>query len=162
MTSVDSSNNIGGASWKNLTPLTGTPAPKSAVPASTPEAAPASIGDRVEVSGTPEAAPQSTPRPLHEKMLVVDGNTVKADTKPQVPVSLLADDTSLGLIGTAGGAGSSHPTTGLGILAQLDETSGVRAIDNGSSNNRFGDLHLVGVNNAAQYLGNPQAMYLGI
>ena len=76
-------------------------------------------------------------------------------------MSLFADDDSMNLMGV-GNTGAAHPTTGLGVLAQLDEASAVRAVDNGGSNSRFADLHLVGVNNAGQFLNNPGAMYLGI
>jgi hypothetical protein len=158
MTSVDSSNMIGGASWNNLTPLTGTPAQKPAVaPASTPESAPASIGDGVELSAGATATPAA---PSFAPQAETPAAAPRAEIAPsQVPVSLLADDATVGLVGSAGGASSAHPTSGLGVLAQLDE---VRAIDNGTGTNRFADFHLVGVNNAAQFLGNPNAMYLGI
>lgn len=157
---MDSSNSIGGASWKNLTPLTGMPAHKPAAPAApAADASPAPLGDRIDVSAAPAAPAQAAAAPAAP----AQAPAARAEITPStVPMSLLADDDSLNLLGVNSGAAGAHPSTSLGVLAQLDETSAIRAVDNGGSNNRFADLHLVGVGNAGQFLGNPGAMYLGI
>lgn len=157
---MDSSNSIGGASWKNLTPLTGTPAQRPSVaPIGQSDMSPAPVGDRIDVSAAPAApatsAPAAAPTPAQTPAARPETSAA------HVPMSLFADDASNNLIGTASPSGA-HPTSTLGVLAQIDETSGVRAIGDGSAGNRFADLHLVGVSNAGQFLGNPGAMYLGI
>lgn len=156
---MDSSNSIGGASWKNLPPLTGTPAQRpSMAPIGDRDMPPVSIGDRIEMSAAPAAPAQAPAAPAAPAQAPAARPEITPST---VPMSLFADDASMNLMGV-GNTGSAHPTTGLGVLAELDETSAVRAVDDGGSNNRFADLHLVGVSNAGQFLGNPGKMYLGI
>jgi len=159
---VDSSSNIG---WNpSISPLRGSELKKPTfTPGETAEAAPASVGDGVTLSGGPV---------LHEKMMIVDGSVAEAAPKPHapaatpresVPVNLLAEDFSTTMLG--GISSNSNPLAGLGVLAQLDEAGPVhatRAIDGASQPSAFADLHLVGPQNAGKYLGNPDGLYLGM
>lgn len=59
----------------------------------------------------------------------------------------------------------SHPVSALGLLAQLDEsaaTVATRRVDSLSRPSPFGDMHMVGPGNAAAFLGNPSALYIGM
>lgn len=145
----------------NLTSLSGSSAQKPAVaPSSKTEAEPAPLSDRVDVTAAPEPAVAPPAQGIqHEKIMIIDGNAVVPTPVMSVPVSMLADDISFTRMEGTSMSGFAHPTSGLGVLAQLEE---VRAVDEGGSDNRFAGLHLVGVHNAARFLEDPSGMYLGI
>lgn len=146
-----------------ITPSYGTDARKAAsTPAREAETTP--LGDQVSVDFSSGLMGGAVGKQMGEMLGGTSAAPAVEAEKPtksaaaQVPVSLFADGEPAPL-GTASQPPVSNPIAELGLLAQLDETS---AIDGAAPGKSFGGWSLVGPGSAAQFLADPQQMYLGL
>ena len=143
------------------------PRPETALPLAT--------GDRFEVAPWPmevpgrlaiPGGPLELPAAIPPSEISLPGPAREVGL-PASPVYLGEDAFfAVGLPGSLDASTpGSHPVSALGLLAQLDEpaaTTATRAVEGVSRPSPFGDMHMVGPGNAAAFVGNPSALYLGL
>ncbi|MBM3462762.1 MAG: hypothetical protein FJX76_11730 [Armatimonadetes bacterium] len=127
----------------------------------------AAPGDQVSIT-----APAGNEAPLEIAAAPVaeaPAAALTATPREAIP-SLLVDEGPGALVGSNPFA-QKDSVAGLGVLSMMDESvvaheaghaTPVRAIDGTGEVSAFADLNLAGPGNAAKYLSNPEALYLGV
>jgi hypothetical protein len=160
---------IGGLSWNpGITPLK-TPEGQGRPVSGEAHASPPPLGDSLDIQfSAPDIAPPGAQLRLSDgagdsggfhqlqgtgfAAATVTGLVAQSLQADSAPVNLLAEE----------GPGQASEAKPFNWLQALGNMQGVQAVDDRPQVSEFKDLSLIGPSNAAQYLGHPEGLYMGL